>query len=62
MEIFICFEDNGREKDFIFFIQLIVIIGKYHIHEHKWFKLQTKLSPVLARTEPVWHHYERTHK
>lgn len=33
---FFTFEYSGQDKDFVFFIQLILFLGKWHIHKKKW--------------------------
>ncbi len=35
-DIFICFEEKQKEKDFIFFVQPLLFLGKFHIHKKKW--------------------------
>ena len=40
--VFIYFEDGGTDKDFSFFVQLFLVLGKFHIHKKKMGRVQTK--------------------
>ena len=42
-DIFIYFDD--QDKDFCFFCQLILTMGKFHIHKNKWAKSRPNIVP-----------------
>lgn len=57
-DIFIYYDDKMEDKDLCFFCQMILILGKFHIHKNKWAK--SKPNSVLFRQE--LHRYAATIK
>lgn len=47
-DVFIYFQDDGTDKDFSFFVQLFLILGKYHIHKKKWADSKPNFEHFLA--------------
>uniref|UniRef100_A0A8C1Z089 Reverse transcriptase domain-containing protein n=1 Tax=Cyprinus carpio TaxID=7962 RepID=A0A8C1Z089_CYPCA len=47
-DVFIYFEDGGTDKDFSFFVQLFLVLGKFHIHKMKWAESKPNFKHLLA--------------
>lgn len=46
-DIFIYFENNKMDKDIVFFIQLILLMAKFHIHKKKWTESKPSLEHFI---------------
>ncbi len=57
-DIFIFFENNKMDKNTTFFIQLVLLMAKFHIHRKKW----TESKPSLEQFTQEIHQYARTIK
>ena len=55
-DIILYFDDKDMDKDLIFFIQLLLILGKYHIHKKKW----TNSKPNIIHFSKELHLYSTT--
>lgn len=54
--MFICFEEKKTDKA-LFFVQLLLFLGKFHIHKKKWTP-----NPVFfpTRTGTILQYYQWT--
>lgn len=47
--------DNGMVKNMSHIIQLLIILGKFHVHKSKWTGSKTLLSLFYCWSQTVWH-------
>ena len=55
-DVLLYFEDINLEKDLIFFVQLVLFLGKFHIHKRKW----TDSKPLFNLFLQELSHYSTT--
>ena len=53
-DIFICFEEQLREKGLNFFVQLVLLLGKFHIHKKKWTDSKPSFNHFLIEMEQYY--------
>ncbi len=44
LDVIIYFGDHAFDKDIAYFIQLLILMGMFHIHKMKWSGSKTKCS------------------
>lgn len=49
--IFNCFKDKHKEKKTSFFGQLLLFLGKLHVHKKKWSKSKASFIHFLTELE-----------